>query len=194
MRGKSQPRFRGSNRAQRPRRAKQIGSTPSQECSARGSGLTLLDLPQDIFNVVVDIIGVGDTADRDSARDMASIARTCKKLRTYIEPHLYQKIYTRIGTTHETGSIVRLLRQRPDIGSIIRIMILDDFDHRQTRHLMSHEFPCLRRLLIQHEGDVPDPISAREKRLLNRKLRPQPILNERMETRWRLHESLLMVL
>lgn len=110
---------------------------PSQECIALRNGLTLLDLPQDIFHAIVHMIGVGDMANRDSAKDMASIAMTCKKLRRDMAPYLYQKTYTRIGTTHDTSSIVRLVRQKPGIRPMIRTMVLDDFDHRQTRRLVS---------------------------------------------------------
>lgn len=154
----------------------------SKERIAPGKASTLLDLPDDIFDGIVIQLGVGDQANRVSARDMARIARTCKKLQQNIAPYLYQKVYSRIGTTHDTSAIVRLVNQKPEIRPMIRTMVLDDFDHRQTRLLLSHEFPRLRRLLIQHVGDVPQEISAREKRQLNRSVCPQPMLNHRMES------------
>ena len=143
-----------SNRAHKCRRTKQVKSKSSQERTALGSGLTCLDLPRDILDIVVHMIGVRHEADRDSVRDMACVARTRKKLRSYIEPYLYEKIITRIGTTLDTGGIVRLLHERPEIGPMISTLVLYDFDHRQTRCLLSIEFPRLRILLIQHKGDV----------------------------------------
>ena len=143
-----------------------------------GSRLTLLDLPRDVLEIVIDNIGVRIEATRDSIKDLTSLARTCKKLRSYMEPHLYYKIYTGMGPRQDTGSVSRLLRKRPDIGLMIHELVLDDFDHRQIRYLLSNEFPLLQRLLIQqHEGDIPKSIRAHEKRILNKILRPQPMLN-----------------
>ena len=67
----------------------------AQESVTTNHGLNLLDLPQDILDAIVEKIGVGHMADRNSVRDMAIMARTCKKLQTYIGPNLYQKIYTK---------------------------------------------------------------------------------------------------
>ena len=163
--------------------AEQIESTPAQEFIGRKDGRTLLDLPHDIFDVIIHMLGVGDAANRGSVRDLANLARTSKALRAAIAPYLYQKIYTKIGTLQDTSSIVRLVRQRPDIRPMIRTMVLDDFDHQHTRELLSYEFPRLQRLLIQHVGDFPRFISPREKRHLNKDIVPQPKLTYCKETR-----------
>ena len=97
----------------------------------------------DILETVIDMMGVRDTADRDSARDMASVAGTCKKLLMYIEPCLYGNIHTRIGTAHDIGDEGRLLCKRLAISARVYTLVLNDFDRRQTRCLGSFGFPRL---------------------------------------------------
>jgi len=109
--------------------------------------------------------------------DMAVLARTSKSIRVYIEPHLYDKIYTRINTQQNTASLVRLLRNRPDIVSLIKTLVLDEYHPRHTRQLLAFKMPNLWCLLIQHEEEtIEKGLGERRTRILNEKLAEQPKL------------------
>lgn len=52
-------------------------------------------------------------------------------MKPYIEPQLYQKIFTRIGTPQDTAGLVALLVKRPEIVPMV------EHHPRLTRHLLS---------------------------------------------------------
>lgn len=125
------------------------------------------DLPEEILRLIVNELSI---------HDKALLARTSKSIKTYIEPSLHKKMYTRIGTRHDTHGLVQLLRKRPEIVSLIRILVIDEYHPRHLRCLLSIEMPNLNFLLVQHAGEDIEPVSEREKRALNRSLVEQPKL------------------
>lgn len=127
----------------------------------------LMDLPSELFNAIVEDIDI---------EDMAVLARTCKGVKVYIEPHLYRKIYTRVNTRQDTASLVRLLHNRPEIVPLINILVMDEYHPRHTRRLLAIRMPNLCRLLIQHDGDFIETIDDKERSMLNRRLAEQPAL------------------
>lgn len=126
-----------------------------------------MDLPPEILDAIVGEIAI---------HDMAMLALTNKAVKAYIEPHLYRKMYTRIGTPQDTAGLVHLLQWRPDIVPKIEILILDEYHPRHTRRLLGIRMPNLWCLLIQHEGGPPENISEKWKRAWNRMLVEQPKL------------------
>ena len=131
-------------------------------------GAAILDLPKDVLDLIVERIAI---------RDMATLARVSKNIRTYIEPHLYMTVYSKTRTSHDVGGLVNLLQRRRRLIPFIKHLILDEFHPRETRRLLSIEMPNLQELLIQHmHGGIPQLVKAREINRLNRKVCPQPAL------------------
>lgn len=130
--------------------------------------LSLLDLPPEVLDLIVKDIKI---------HDMAVLARTNKSVRAYIEPRLYDKIYTRINTGNDTAGLVRLLHNRPDIIPLIKTLVLDEYHPCHTRHLLAIKMPNLWCLLIQQEDDsFKLGLGDRRMRKLNRSLTEQPKL------------------
>ena len=138
--------------------------------SGRQSSKSLLNLPPEVLDAIIDEIAI---------HDMAVLARTSKDIKVYIEPRLYQKMYTKIGTPQDTDGFVNLLQARPAILPIIQILVLDEYHPRHLRRLLAMRMPCLWCLLIQTKaGDEWARVSEREKRALNRDLVMQPELTK----------------
>ncbi|KAL8725232.1 MAG: hypothetical protein Q9166_007488 [cf. Caloplaca sp. 2 TL-2023] len=129
--------------------------------------VSLMDLPRETLDAIIEDVSI---------HDKASLAVTNKTVKAYIEPHLYEKMYTRIGTPQDTAGLVALLTSRPDITSFIKMLVLDEYHPNYTRKLLSIKMPNLWCMLIQHEGQPVEHISEREKRALNRNLVDQPKL------------------
>ncbi|KAI4206138.1 MAG: hypothetical protein LQ349_009951 [Xanthoria aureola] len=122
----------------------------------------LLHLPFEVLDAIIDEIAI---------HDMAVLARTSKDIKMYIEPGLYQKMYTRIGTPQDTDGLVNLLQARPEILPIIQILVLDECHPRHPRRLLTMSMPRLWCLRIQtKESDEWARVSERDKRALNRAL------------------------
>ncbi|KAI4207414.1 MAG: hypothetical protein LQ349_009848 [Xanthoria aureola] len=106
---------------------------------------SFLNLPFEVLDAIMDEIAI---------HDMAVLARTSKDIKAYIEPRLYQNVYTRIRTPQDTNGLVNLLQSRPKILPIIQILVLDEYHPRHLRRLLAMSMPRLWRLLIQtKEGD-----------------------------------------
>lgn len=134
------------------------------------SSKSFLDLPFEVLDAIIDEIAI---------HDMAVLARTSKDIKAYIEPRLYQKMYTRIGTPQDTDGLVNLLQSRPEILPMVKILVLDEYHPRHLRRLLSMSMPRLWCLLIQtKEGAAWAHVSEREKRALNRALVKQPELTK----------------
>lgn len=147
-------------------RASSVHNSSGQKFSSK----SLLHLPFEVLDAIIDEIAI---------HDMAVLARTSKDIKVYIEPRLYQKMYTRIGTPQDTEGLVNLLQSRPEILPIIRILVLDEYHPRHLRRLLAMSMPRLWCLLIQtKEGDEWARVSEREKRALNRDLVQQPGLTK----------------
>ena len=131
----------GATRTSRRQRVTKSKQRPVEKKDVTASQLSLLDLPAEVLDLIVKEIEI---------HDMAVLARTSKSIRVYIEPHLYDKIYTRINTQQNTASLVRLLRNRPDIVSLIKTHVLDEYHPCHTRQLLAIKMPNLWCLLIQH--------------------------------------------
>ena len=129
-----------------------------------------MDLPLEIFNIVLQDI---------SFQDKLNMATTDKKVRAYMEPHLYRNLYTKIHSRYNTKGLVNLLKKRPQIASMIHCLNLDEFEPSQTRRLLSITMPNLTVLQIQHRGEIVQTITAKGKRHLNKEIRPQPGLRNR---------------
>lgn len=154
-------------------------STPAQESNPPGGTSLLLNLSQDIFKLILEQVCSPDLSgerDKVQASDLSRMSRVSKRLYQTINPYLYQKIYTKIDTSHNTAWLTILLRRRPEVKAWIRLLILDEYHPRELRVLLSFEMPNLEALLVQHEGDDSAPIDAREMRRLNRDVYPQPKL------------------
>ena len=129
---------------------------------------TILDLPKDVLDLIVEEIPI---------RDMATLARVSKNFRVYIEPHLYRTVYSRIRTPHDIAGLVSLLQRRRRLIPYIQLLILDEFHPRETRRLLSIQMPNLHGLMIYHvNGGIPQLVKGREIRRLNRKICQQPAL------------------
>ena len=136
----------------------------------RSSSQSLLHLPFEVLDAIIDEIAI---------HDMAVLARSSKDIKVYIEPRLYWKMYTRIGTPQDTEGLVNLLQDRPEILPIIQILVLDEHHPRHLRRLLAMRMPRLWCLLIQTKaGDEWAHVSEREKRALNRALVKQPGLTK----------------
>ena len=139
-------------------------------CAPSNGSLTLMDLPLEILDMIVQGMSV---------YDMSNMAVTGQEVRAYIEPHLYRNIYTKTKSFEDTGGLVALLQKRPEIASMIRCLNLDEFHPRDTRRLLAITMLNLTVIRIQHYGHITQTITAREKRRLNRGIRPQPALRGR---------------
>ncbi|KAI4116978.1 MAG: hypothetical protein LQ338_007630 [Usnochroma carphineum] len=133
-----------------------------------GQHISLLDLSPEILDKIFEETAI---------QHRAALALVSKSMKAYVEPHLYHKIYTEIGTPHDTAGLVRLLHKRPEILPFVKTLVLDEYHPRHTRQLLAIRMPNLWCLLIQHEGKQPEPVSDREKRALNRDLKEQPALD-----------------
>ncbi len=147
-------------------RASSVHNSGGQGSSSK----SLLHLPSEVLDAIIDEIAI---------HDMAVLARTSKDIKVYIEPRLYRKMYTRIGTPQDTEGLVNLLQARPEILPIIQILVLDEHHPRHLRRLLAMRMPRLWCLLIQTKaGDEWARVSEREKRALNRDLVKQPGLTK----------------
>ncbi|KAL8894630.1 MAG: hypothetical protein Q9207_008451 [Kuettlingeria erythrocarpa] len=127
-----------------------------------------MDLPPEIRDAIVEDLWLNE---------IAILVRTSKSVQAYLEPRLYKKIYTKIGTAHNTAGLVDLLQRRTHIVPMIQTLVLDEYHPRHTRQLLSIEMPNLWCLLVQHEGDSIEYVSEREKRALNRNMVEQPAIS-----------------
>ncbi|KAL8782248.1 MAG: hypothetical protein Q9213_005551 [Squamulea squamosa] len=146
---------------------KDIG--PSGRCREEESNPSLLGLPPEILNAIVKKL---------SPHDKAHMAATCKLVKIYIEPQVWRKIKTCIGTPHDTAGLVALLTDRTDIVPMIKELVLDEYHPCHTRRLLSIKMPNVSCILVQHEGQPVEHVSERDKRALNRGLVDQPKLNK----------------
>ncbi|KAL8819671.1 MAG: hypothetical protein Q9223_001942 [Gallowayella weberi] len=128
---------------------------------------TLMDFPHEILDAITREIRI---------HDMARLAATNKTIKAYIEPQLYRKMYTNIGTPQDTAGLVGFLKRRPEVVPMIKALVLDEYHPRHTRQLLGIEMPNLWSLLVQHEGQPVEVVSEEEKRALNCKLVHQPQL------------------
>ena len=128
---------------------------------------TLLDIPPETLNTITEML---------SLHDKARLLATCKAMKSYIEPQLWCRIKTRIGTSQDTAGLVGLLTDRPDIVPLIKALVLNEYHPCHTRRLLSFEMPELWCLLIQHEAESVEHIDEKEKRALNHGLIEQPKL------------------
>ncbi|CAL8580654.1 hypothetical protein XPA_006374 [Xanthoria parietina] len=163
-------RTRGSRLLEKPMmetiRASSVHNSGGQGSSSK----SLLHLPFEVLDAIIDEIAI---------HDMAVLARTSKDIKVYIEPRLYWKMYTRIGTPQDTEGLVNLLQARPEILPIIQMLVLDEHHPRHLRRLLAMRMPRLWCLLIQTKaGDEWAHVSEREKRALNRALVKQPGLTK----------------
>ncbi|KAL8747849.1 MAG: hypothetical protein Q9184_007545, partial [Pyrenodesmia sp. 2 TL-2023] len=124
-----------------------------------------MDLPLEIRDTIIEDLRI---------QDLAILVRTSQSVQAYLEPRLYNMIYTRIDTSHNTAGLVELLQRRAHIAPMIKTLVLDEYHPRHTRRLLSIEMPNLWRVLVQHEGDSIEYVSEREKRALNRAMVEQP--------------------
>lgn len=146
------------------KRAVENPRAPMQN-NENASHKSLLNLPSEVLDAIVDEIAI---------HEMIVLARTSKAIKAYIEPHLYQKMYTNIGTPQNTEGLVNLLQTRPEILPIIKVLVLDEYHPRHTRRLLAMIMPNLWCLLVQHEEGEWAHVSEREKRALNRAVVEQP--------------------
>ncbi|KAL8689186.1 MAG: hypothetical protein Q9224_004701 [Gallowayella concinna] len=133
----------------------------------RSSRRALMDLPHEILNAITGELRI---------HDMARLAATNETIKAYIEPQLYCKMYTNIGTPQDTAGLVGLLKRRPEVVPMIKALVLDEYHPRYTRQLLAIAMPNLWCLLIQHEGQPVNVVSEEEKRTMNRNLVYQPSL------------------
>ncbi|KAL8851888.1 MAG: hypothetical protein Q9221_003211 [Calogaya cf. arnoldii] len=76
---------------------------------------TLLDIPPETLNTITEML---------SLHDKARLLATCKAMKSYIEPQLWCRIKTRIGTSQDTAGLVGLLTDRPDIVPLIKALLM----------------------------------------------------------------------
>ncbi|ORY59975.1 uncharacterized protein BCR38DRAFT_443507 [Pseudomassariella vexata] len=126
---------------------------------------TLLSLAPELLLMIIDCL--------EKLKDKQSLVRTCKAAQRLTEPHLYWKIYTKIGTQNDTAWLLRFLDRRPDVVPMIHYLVLDEWDPRSFQQLLAREFPNLESIIAQHEGPVTDERTATERRALCRAVRPQ---------------------
>ncbi|KAI1386524.1 uncharacterized protein F4822DRAFT_319269 [Hypoxylon trugodes] len=107
--------------------------------------------------------------------DQASFLQTCTRARDIVEPLLYTKVYTKIGTYNDSTGLVDLLFRRPHIIRSIHILILDEFHPVAYRQLMAIEFPNLESIIMHHEGE-PLSIDDERRRSMNEFVKEQPNL------------------
>jgi len=105
---------------------------------------------------------------------MPTLALINKAVKAYIEPRLYHKMFTRLGTPQDTAGLVDLLRSRPDVITHINVLILDEYHPRHTRELLQIMFPNLWCLLIQDKSGVCGAPNRKEMMALKRGLAKQP--------------------
>ncbi|KAL9036962.1 MAG: hypothetical protein Q9180_003995 [Flavoplaca navasiana] len=127
----------------------------------------LLDLPHETLTMITELL---------SRHDKAKLASTSNAMNSFLEPQLWRKIKTCIGTPKDTAGLVNLLTARPDIIPLIKVIVLDEYHPCHTRRLLSIEMPEMWGILIQHEGRPVEQVSEREKRALNRSMVEQPKL------------------
>ena len=130
--------------------------------------IPFIHLPLEIRDAIVEDLRI---------HDLAILIRTSKPVKAYLERRLYQKIYTKIDTPHNTAGLVELLQRRTHIASMIRELVLDEYHPRHTRRLLSIEMLNLWSLLVQHEGDTTEYVSEREKRALNKSMVEQSAIS-----------------
>ncbi|KAI4184142.1 MAG: hypothetical protein LQ346_006159, partial [Caloplaca aetnensis] len=123
--------------------------------------IPFVDLPGEIRDAIVENLRL---------RELATLVRTSKSVQAYLERRLYNKIYTKIDTPHNTAGLVGLLQRRTHIAPMIETLVLDEYHPRHTRRLLSIEMPNLWCLFLNHDGDSIEYVSEREKRALNRKM------------------------
>ncbi|KAI4262030.1 MAG: hypothetical protein L6R42_002785 [Xanthoria sp. 1 TBL-2021] len=76
-----------------------------------------------------------------SQHEKAKLAATSKAIKTYIEPQLWRKIKTRVGTSQDTAGLVGLLTERLDIVPLIKVLVLDEYHPCHARRLLSITLP-----------------------------------------------------
>ena len=151
-------------------RLSRIANRQDQDEVGRKPHVLLQNLPTEILDLIIGQIRI---------HDMATMALTNKSMEGYIAPHLYRKMYTRIGSSQDTAGLVHLLQKRPQIVPAIHLLILDEYHPYHLRKLLAIKMPNLWCLLIQHKGAVPQNVSERQKRILNRGIVEQPGLRNR---------------
>ncbi|KAI0889082.1 uncharacterized protein GGS22DRAFT_67043 [Annulohypoxylon maeteangense] len=105
----------------------------------------------------------------------ASFLQTCHRARDIVEPLLYHKVFTKIGTHNDTAGLVEFLLRRPHVAGFIHFLVLDEFHPVAYRQLMSTVFPNLESIIMQHDGEFVD-IDEKERQLLNEHVKEQPNL------------------
>ncbi|KAL8652299.1 MAG: hypothetical protein Q9210_002757 [Variospora velana] len=150
---------------------------PDNQDRDRNSQNSFMRLPEEILRLVTQDIAI---------QDKAKFALTNKAMKAYIEPQLYQKIYTRIGTPQDTAGLVALLTKRPEIVPMIKVLVLDEYHPQHTRRLLSIKMSSLWCLLIQHAGQAVQDVTEREKRALNRNLEDAALFRQPAVERFRL--------
>ncbi|KAL8670142.1 MAG: hypothetical protein Q9168_005307 [Polycauliona sp. 1 TL-2023] len=128
---------------------------------------SLICLPPEILDTITELL---------SKVEKANLAATNNAFHTYLEPRIWRKIKSRIGTALDTEGLVDFLTSRPDIASMVRVIVADEYHPIHTRRLLSIELPEMWNITIQHEGEPVRYASEREKRALNRSLIKQPRL------------------
>lgn len=81
-------------------------SHPSGRRWDRTINLALLNLAPETLDIITEML---------SQHEKAKVAATSKAIKTYIEPQLWRKIKTRVGTSQDTAGLVGLLTERLDI-------------------------------------------------------------------------------
>ncbi|KAI1416750.1 hypothetical protein F5Y13DRAFT_152984 [Hypoxylon sp. FL1857] len=108
-------------------------------------------------------------------RDQASFLQICRGAREAVEPLLYNRVYTKVGTYNDTAGLVDLLRRRPHVAGFVHTFVLDEFHPVAYRQLMAIEFPNLESIIMQHDGE-PLRISDEKRHSLNQFVKEQPNL------------------
>ncbi|KAL8977143.1 MAG: hypothetical protein Q9205_006995, partial [Flavoplaca limonia] len=128
----------------------EANSHPSAYDRDATRSLGLLDLPHETLTMITELL---------SRHDKAKLASTNNAMNSFLEPQLWRKIKTCIGTPKDTAGLVNLLTARPDIIPLIKM-------------------PEMWGILIQHEGQPVEQVGEREKRALNRSMLKQPKLSD----------------
>ncbi|KAL8889198.1 MAG: hypothetical protein Q9215_003497 [Flavoplaca cf. flavocitrina] len=147
----------------------EANSHPSAYDRDATRSLGLLDLPHETLTMITELL---------SRHDKAKLASTNNAMNSFLEPQLWRKIKTCIGTPKDTAGLVNLLTARPDIIPLIKVIVLDEYHPCHTRRLLSIEMPEMWGILIQHEGRPVEQVGEREKRSLNRSMLKQPKLSD----------------
>ncbi|KAI2620071.1 hypothetical protein GGR54DRAFT_630578 [Hypoxylon sp. NC1633] len=108
-------------------------------------------------------------------RDQASFLQTCQRARHIVEPLLYNKIFTKIGTHNDTTGLIEFFLRRPHVVRLVHFLVLDEFHPVAYRQLMAIEFPNLESMIMQHDGE-PLEIDDEKRRSLNQLVKEQPKL------------------